>query len=204
VPEVFKLIRVRRLMPAVLLLMTLLVVGILSIAGYYVYRTQYLPSELRVAASSGSVQRVEELIRKGVDVNRELGLPSNSPLNRAIEAGNAAVVEVLLNAGANPNAIAETGMTPVMVAAFFGNAAIVDLLVRRGALLDAVEPRHGNTPLLIAVRKGHVAVVRVLLDAGAEPNKGRDWGDAPLCRAQAARQVEIAALLRQRGATCRE
>jgi uncharacterized protein len=201
-PAMSEMTRVRRLNRLVLLTLILLVSGGLGIGGYRMYLTQYLPSELRIAASNGDARRVRELIRKGVDVNLQLGLPSNSPLNRAIESGNVTVVEMLLDAGANPNGIGETGMTPVMIAAFFGNPEVVDLLIRRGAIADAIEGRHRNTALLIAVRKGHIDVVKVLLSAGADPNKGREWGNAPLCRAQAAGQEEIATLLRRHHAVC--
>jgi uncharacterized protein len=173
-----------------------------AVGGYYIYRTQYLPSELRVAATNGDLQRVQELLKAGVGVNQPLGLPSNSVLNRAIEGGNPAVVEAVLKAGANPNAVGETGTSPLIVAAFFGNPKIIQLLIQHGARTDVVEERHRNTALLTAIRKGHSEAVRALLKGGAHPNQGREWGDIPLCRAQSAGQADIVSILQQAGATC--
>ena len=69
------------------ILAMLATVGVIFTAGgaYYIYRTQYLPSDLRVAATNGDLKRVQELLNKSVDVNQPLGLPSNSVLNRALE-----------------------------------------------------------------------------------------------------------------------
>ena len=175
---------------------------VLAAGGYYVYQTQYLPSELRVAATRGDLARVQELIGRGVDINRPLGLPSNSALNRAIEGGNAAVVKAVLDAGANVNAIGESGMTPLMFAAFFGNASIVDLLIKAGARTDTVEPRHNNTALLIAVRKGHLETVETLIRGRADPNQGAERGNAPLCHAQALGRSDIEQVIRNAGGKC--
>lgn len=171
-------------------------------AGYYAYRTQYLPSELRVAATDGDLRRVEELIKTGVDVNQQLGLPSNSVLNRAVEGGNPVVVEAVLRAGADANAVGETGMTALMMAAFFGKPSVIEVLLQHGAKIDVVEERHRNTALLTAVRKGHGEAVRALIKTGADPNQGSEWGDAPLCRAQSMGRSDIAAILGQAGAKC--
>jgi ankyrin repeat protein len=185
-----------------LALLAALMLLIAAFGAYYIYRTQYLPSELRVAATNGDLQRVQELLKAGVDVNLPLGLPSNSVLNRAIESGKPAVVEVVLKAGANPNAVGETGMSPLLIAGFFGNPEIIQLLIKHGARTDIVEERHKNTALLTAIRKGHADAVGVLIKAGADPNQGREWGDAPLCRAQSLGRTDIASMLAQAGATC--
>ncbi len=171
-------------------------------AGYFLYHAYYLPSELRVAATNGDLRRVQQLLEAGTDVKKPLGPPSNSVLNRAVEGGNDQVVEAVLGAGADPNEPTETGMTPLMFAAFFGHSSIVENLVNHGAKLDAVDERHKNTALLIAIRKGNTDVVTKLLRAGADPNQGREWGDAPLCRAQALSKPQMVDVLMKGGAIC--
>jgi ankyrin repeat protein len=185
------------------LLWTLLtVVAVVVGATYYLYYSYYLPSELRIAATNGDLRRVDELLKAKVNVNKQLGLPSNSVLNRAVEGGNPEVVEAVLKAGADLNAVGETGMTALMMAAFFGKPAIIEILIRHGAKKDLVEERHRNTALLIAIRKNHVAAVKVLLNAGADPNQGSELGDAPLCRAQSIGQSDIMAALVEAGGKC--
>src|SRR5688572_23802927 len=175
---------------------------IVAASGYYVYQTQYLPAELRTAATRGDLARVQDLIGQGVDVNRPLGTPSNSPLNRAIEGGDVAIVRAVVGAGADVNAIGESGWTPLMVAAFIGTPSVVDLLISAGARIDTVEPRHHNTALLVAVRKGHLETVERLTRARADPNQGSEWGDAPLCRAKAQGRSDIEDVLRKAGGKC--
>ena len=181
-------------------LLTVVVVG--AGVAYYLYYSYYLPSELRIAATNGDLRRVDELLKAKVNVNQQLGLPSNSVLNRAVEGGNSEVVEAVLKAGADPNAVGETGMTALMMAAFFGKPAIIEILLRHGAKKDLVEERHKNTALLIAVRKSHADVVKVLLKAGSDPNQGGEWGDAPLCRARSIGQSDITAALVEAGGKC--
>jgi ankyrin repeat protein len=185
------------------LLWTLLAVILVGIGvSYYLYYSRHLPSELRIAAANGDLGRVEELLKTNVNVNQQLGLPSNSVLNRAVEGGNPEVVAAVLKAGADPNAVAETGMTALMMAAFFGKPVIVEILLQHGARKDLIEERHKNTALLIAVRKGHAEVVKVLLRAGADPNQGSEWGDAPLCRARTIEQPDVVTALVEAGGKC--
>ena len=185
-------------------LLWILLTAVVVVGGaiYHLYNSNYLPGELRIAATSGDLQRVEELLKTGVNVNQPLGLPSNSVLNRAVEGGNPEVVEAILRAGADPNLVGETGMTALMMAAFFGKLSIIEVLLRHGAKKDLVEERHKNTALLIAVRKGHVDAVRALLKAGADPDQGTEWGDAPLCRAQSMGRSDIEMALIQAGGKC--
>jgi uncharacterized protein len=117
----------RRTLRAAIIALLLSTIGV---GCYYIYIQEYLPSEIRVAATAGDLPKVERLLRS-VDVNRPLGSKSNSVLNRAVEGGNPAIVERVLDAGADVQAISESGMTPLMYAAFFGNPEIVRTLVQR-------------------------------------------------------------------------
>jgi ankyrin repeat protein len=47
---------------------------------------------------------------------------------------------LLLDAGADPN-LANSGFTPLMIAAATGQPEVLRLLLARGAALDAVDPR---------------------------------------------------------------
>ena len=58
--------------------------------------------------------------------------------------GNAAIVDSLLKAGADPNAALVAGETPLMTAARTGKAGAVQLLLARGATVDAREPVRGR------------------------------------------------------------
>ena len=108
-----------------------------------------------------------------------------SPLHKAAVQGHVAVVEALLQAGANPNAGARDGSTPLHLAAHKGHAALASLLAGAGA-----DPRRarrdGETPLHEAAEGGHAATCRVLLDLGALPGALDAAGQTPADDARAA------------------
>jgi hypothetical protein len=135
-------------------------------------------SDLHFAASAGDVERVRELLKKGVDPNakNEYGW---TPLHVAALKGRVDVVKLLLERGADPNAKNGDGKTPLHVAAIRGSVDVARLLLEHGADPNA-QDKHGNTPLHDAVFEGHVGIVKLLLDHGADPTAKNKDGDTPL------------------------
>src|SRR5512138_2050405 len=69
-------------------------------------------------------------------------------------------------AKANPNALTDTGITPMSLACENGNPDIVRALLKAGA--DANQTlSNGETPLMMAARTGRVQILDVLLANGA-------------------------------------
>lgn len=90
-----------------------------------------------------------------------------TPLSLACQNGSTAMVELILERGADPNTTARGGETVLMTAARTGKPGPVTALLARGAVVDAKE-RRGQTALMWAAADGHAEVVEVLLKAGAE------------------------------------
>jgi ankyrin repeat protein len=65
-----------------------------------------------------------------------------------------AIVKMLLEAGADPNARQERGFVPLHDAAANGNSALVEVLLNHGALSD-VRTDDGKTPADMAAERGH-------------------------------------------------
>jgi uncharacterized protein len=85
----------------------------------------------------------------------------------AISSGNAEHVGLLLDAGADINALDRYGQTALMNAAHKGHIEVVRLLARRGANLNHAA-KYRLTATMLAVIADHPEVVRVLIDAGAD------------------------------------
>jgi ankyrin repeat protein len=133
---------------------------------------------------------------------------SEAPLDAAVRRGDAAVVELLLAAGADPEQrCGMSGRPPVHQAAWDGNLPLVRLLLDRGASPATRDGRSGDDLFAAAVRARQSAVVQLLL-ARSQPADGRalqlacHHGDVELakcCRAagaalEPAEQMAAAAL----------
>ncbi|HEV8312259.1 MAG TPA: ankyrin repeat domain-containing protein, partial [Burkholderiaceae bacterium] len=81
--------------------------------------------------------------------------------------GNAEVLGVLLDAGADPNQRDEEGATLLMWAAGYGKADNVALLLSRGADINARDGR-GMSALAVAVEQKQEAAAQLLRRAGAQ------------------------------------
>jgi ankyrin repeat protein len=104
-----------------------------------------------------------------------------TPLHCAAEGGHVAVIDLLLERGADVNAAndAAGGQRPLHVAAQHGHAAAAARLLERGA--DVRAPiAGGETALHLAARQHHAAVVRLLLERGADANARTEQGATPL------------------------
>ena len=109
------------------------------------------------------------------DVNRRNGFQF-TPLHLAAEGGHAAIVSVLIAAGADVNAKPANGndFTPLRRAVAAGYATIIVLLIAAGADVDGSN-QFGETSLHEAARDGRVAAVDALIAGGADVDaKDRD------------------------------
>lgn len=118
------------------------------------------------AIEHGDARAVRDLVRKGADVNgagRE-DFPGSPLISVAAEKGNLAIVDVLLKAGARPDACCCECVTALHHAIEGGHAAVVRRLLEGGA--DPRRPRGGrDTPLELARRNGNPEIIRHVEDA---------------------------------------
>ncbi|MCG8459209.1 MAG: ankyrin repeat domain-containing protein [Holophagales bacterium] len=135
-----------------------------------------LEQKLLAAALRGNLARFEQ----DFDSARHLHLVDEQGytlLMLATDSGRRALVEYLLDAGADVNARLDDGTTALWIAVSAEYTPIVELLLERGAEVDAKADIDQITPLMLAVMQGHRKIAIRLLDAGAslEERDRNDW-----------------------------
>jgi ankyrin repeat protein len=109
-------------------------------------------------------------------------------------------VRLLLDRGADVNAVTKRGRTALMLAAASDNSApIVRLLMARGADAKVMDATKG-TALHQAVRGGDLDTIRMMLDAGLSVNDADFMGFTPLINAAFTGKVDGVKLLIAKGA----
>jgi len=118
----------------------------------------------------------EEGVRSVLNDKDEAGW---TPLHSAVSSGHCEVVAILLEQGADPNALTQQGRTSLHY--LKGNSQVAQLLVKH-ASVDALNAKDevGSTALCRAATLGHVDVISILLNAGANINLANTNGNTPL------------------------
>ncbi|KAK3364612.1 ankyrin repeat-containing domain protein [Lasiosphaeria hispida] len=164
------------------------------------YSTKINPgTALQAACVVGNTDIARILIAKGAHPDYGAGDFSN-PLTGATSNGHGEIVELLLQARANPNVFGgQDGSTPLVNACLSLQAKYIDLLVRYGAVVDQKDPDE-DTPLIVSALVGDSECVKVLLNYRADINLGGKHHGSALHAAASRGHVETCKLLLENGA----
>ena len=138
---------------------------------------------LMLAANQGDLQSVKLLLSHGAQVNATTAI--NKDGNGALTALHAAlrqdavdVVDVLIKAGANPQAEANQFWTPMHYAAYRGAVKSIRYLHNNGAgTNNPFRGARGSTPIMIAAQYEQIPTIQILLELGADPRQKDIYGE---------------------------
>jgi hypothetical protein len=122
---------------------------------------------------TSSMKRMLEM--KSIDVEAKLSdeLGGGTCMKLAAYCGHLDICRLLIDKGAQVNAIDSGGWTPLHWAAEQGHVEMVRLLCDRGADIEASN-KYGSRPLHLAARNGHISAVKELIEVRNAEINARD------------------------------
>ncbi|XP_042862361.1 26S proteasome non-ATPase regulatory subunit 10-like [Penaeus japonicus] len=135
-------------------------------------------AELRALVAAGDAEGLQTALGS-LSAGALSTFLGRDPLHEAARGGQEAVVETLLNFGAQVNAKTRIGETPLHFASQNGHLAVVETLLEKGGEVNAKD-KDGRTAMHLAAWKGHTAVLEVLREGGADVDAADGKGVTPL------------------------
>ena len=122
---------------------------------------------------SGNIEAVKQHLAAGTDVNAKAS--NGTPLHLAATFGHKEIAELLIDKGADVNAMGGLlGWTPLHWAASEGRKEVAELLIAKGADVNAKKwggDYTGDTPLDTAIRRKHPETADLLRKHGAKTSE---------------------------------
>ena len=155
---------------------------------------------------AGDTNGLVKLIDSGPNINKR-DAAGYTPLHWAAYCGNLSCAQILVQHGANMEAVENGGLTPLMVAVCYsapqtgldGQGMVADMLLASGARVNARD-HLGWSALDYAASNGNVELASTLITYGADIYLRNNAGQTPLGVARYYRQWGVVNLLLSRGA----
>lgn len=140
-------------------------------------QTEPPESRLRLAVFRNDIKTMQDLIKRGVDINAQDN-KGFTALIIAARQGRKDCARILIGHGADLDKVDNQGHTALIWASFFGYTEIATMLVDKGADLDARGKR--GTALTCATFFGREEIVDALLRHGADIDMPDPNGDTAI------------------------
>lgn len=149
------------------------------------------------AACDDDAEKVTELAKQGANVNYA-GKEGITPLVWVMTCSNKAIIETLLEAGADPNQKLDNGNSAVYLAAARDDTALLEMLLKHKGNPN-ITTKRGESALEMAAEEGRVNNVDVLLKYGADINYLHNLGQTAATSAIGFGRFDIVAHLLDKG-----
>lgn len=134
---------------------------------------------LHLACESGHLTIVDELLRRGADINAVIGNNTMTPLHLSVRKDSVNITKILLQNRANIEALTEERETPLFLAVELNSLKCIRLLLESGANVNSVTA-YEKCPLHRAVLNDAEDVVQMLLHYGAFVNANSSFKIKPI------------------------
>uniref|UniRef100_A0A8D0D4C1 Euchromatic histone-lysine N-methyltransferase 2 n=1 Tax=Sander lucioperca TaxID=283035 RepID=A0A8D0D4C1_SANLU len=160
-------------------------------------KLRFHPRQLYPAAKQGEVQRVLLMLMEGIDPTYQPDSQNRrSALHAAAQRGLLEVCYILVQAGAQVDALDKDRRTPLLEAIINNHIEVAHYLVQNGACED-----DGYTGLHHAAKLGNLEIVNMLLETGQVDVNAQDSGGwTPIIWSAEHKHVEVIKVLLNRGA----
>lgn len=138
---------------------------------------------LLLAAEVGDIELAENCFRDGVDVNdhKQANWTSLTPLTCAAESGHIKIVKLIIEHGAEVDAVKDKGNTALTLASSLSYTTIVNVLLKHNADIT-IPDTHGLSPLKYVARWDRFEIAQLLLkyinhilDQSDNPEISHEW-----------------------------
>jgi ankyrin repeat protein len=136
------------------------------------------------AAREGDASRLRELLNADPTLANTENNDGLTPLGFAAHFGQKDAVQVLLDCGADVNAISHSKVSFIpsntaLHAAIAGNKSrdVVEVLIKNGADVNAVDSNE-HTPIQAAAFEGNLDIAKILIENGADLSRKTGLGSA--------------------------
>ena len=136
-------------------------------------------TELYDAAAAGVLERVTQLVEQRANKNQIGRDDQRTALCTAAKDNHFAVVQYLVEQGADMEKGDCFGQTPLIWASFKGHLDVARYLLEQGADRDKART-DGMTPLHFAASNGHLEIAKLLMVYGADLNVRNRFGRLPI------------------------
>uniref|UniRef100_A0A8C3UJ89 Euchromatic histone lysine methyltransferase 2 n=1 Tax=Catharus ustulatus TaxID=91951 RepID=A0A8C3UJ89_CATUS len=162
-------------------------------------KLRFHPRQLYLSVKQGELGRVILMLLDNLDPNFQSDAQSKrSALHAAAQKGHLEICHLLLQAGANINAVDKQRRTPLMEAVANDQLEAARYLLRRGG---CVYSKDGSTCLHHAAKNGNLEMVELLLSTGqVDVNAQDNGGWTPIIWAAEHKHIEVIRRLLTRGA----